>query len=157
MGRYLGIRAGGRLIAMAGERLQLDGATEISAVCTHPDFQGHGYARTLMAALIADAAEQGRQPFLHVKSENGAKRLYEKLGFAVSRVIHLTLIASTEARSRAPQSAPPLTQAVAQRRQHAAVEAWSPPRRCNRRGPGSAGGSSRHTPHRRAAKSRPRP
>ena len=66
---------------MAGERLRPEGHTEISAVCTHPDFTGRGYARALMRVLMADAARAGRRPMLHVKTENGAKRLYERLGF----------------------------------------------------------------------------
>ena len=98
MGRYLGIRAGGRLVAMAGERLRLSGFTEVSAVCTYPEFQGRGYARDLVVTLAADALAHGRRPFLHVKSENGARRLYERLGFRHSRVIHLALLTPGDAR-----------------------------------------------------------
>ncbi len=53
LGEYLGIRKTKRLVAMAGERLHLPGYTEVSAVCTHPDFQGRGYARELMSILHA--------------------------------------------------------------------------------------------------------
>ncbi len=42
-GGYLGVRREGRLVAMAGRRLQLPGWTEISAVCTHPDHRGKGW------------------------------------------------------------------------------------------------------------------
>jgi len=93
MGRYLGIRSGeGRLVAMAGERLRIAGATEISAVCTDPAFAGRGYARALMLPLIAKAVAEGQLPILHVKTENGAKHLYEKLGFHVRRPIRLTSV-----------------------------------------------------------------
>ena len=92
LGRYIGVRLDGRLAAMAGERLRPDGHKEISAVCTHPDFTGRGYARALMLLLMADAARAGRRPMLHVKTENGAKRLYEKLGFSVRRPVRLTVI-----------------------------------------------------------------
>jgi GNAT superfamily N-acetyltransferase len=92
MGRYLGVRVDGRLVAMAGERLRLAGATEISAVCTDPAFTGRGYARALMVPLMATAAADGQLPILHVKTENGAKHLYEKLGFRVRRAIRLTSI-----------------------------------------------------------------
>ncbi len=79
MGRYFGIRSNdGRLIAMAGERLKLNGFTEISAVCTDPGFRGHGHAGALVACLVAQTLEEGRVPFLHVKAENGAKSLYKK-------------------------------------------------------------------------------
>jgi ribosomal protein S18 acetylase RimI-like enzyme len=93
MGRYVGIRVDGRLAAMAGERLRLPDATEISAVCTHPDFQGRGYGRLLMTAMLARITGQGRQPFLHVKTENGAKQLYERLGLRVRREMRLTVFA----------------------------------------------------------------
>jgi len=43
-GGYMGIRDAGRLVAMAGQRLSLTGFTEVSAVCTHPEYRGRGYA-----------------------------------------------------------------------------------------------------------------
>jgi predicted GNAT family acetyltransferase len=92
LGRYVGIRVDGRLAAMAGERMRPAGATEISAVCTHPDFTGRGFARALMTPLLADAFAAGRRPMLHVKTENGAKRLYERLGFTVRHVMRLTIV-----------------------------------------------------------------
>ena len=93
MGRYFGIRSSEEaLVAMAGERLRLDGFTEISAVCTDPAFRGRGYARTLLAALVSEAAAEGCTPFLHVKSETGAKGVYEALGFRVRRRIRLTVL-----------------------------------------------------------------
>jgi predicted GNAT family acetyltransferase len=93
MGRYFGTRSGdGRLIAMAGERLKLNGFTEISAVCTHPDFRGQGHARALVEFLVAETLAEGNVPFLHVKEENGARFLYEKTGFRVRRTMQLTVI-----------------------------------------------------------------
>jgi predicted GNAT family acetyltransferase len=93
MGRYFGVRAeDGVLIAMAGERLKLDGFTEISAVCTHPEFRGRGHARRLVAFLVAQTLREGRVAFLHVKGENTAKVVYEKLGFYVRRAVELTVI-----------------------------------------------------------------
>jgi ribosomal protein S18 acetylase RimI-like enzyme len=94
MGRYLGIRADdGQLIAMAGQRLRLNGFTEISAVCTDPQFRGRGHAQSLIVSLAAQTLEEGGIPFLHVKTENRAKSLYEKIGFRVRRGIHVTVIA----------------------------------------------------------------
>ena len=82
MGEYWGIRQKGELIAMAGERLRLPGYTEISAVCTHPDHLGRGYATSLMEMLIHRIRGRGEQPFLHVRPENTrAVDLYERLGF----------------------------------------------------------------------------
>ena len=95
MGRYFGIRsADGVLVAMAGERLRLDGFTEISAVCTDPAFRGRGYARALVGALVSEAMANGCTAFLHVKSETGAMGVYDALGFAVRRTLRLTVLAT---------------------------------------------------------------
>jgi predicted GNAT family acetyltransferase len=93
MGRYFGIRASdGQLVAMAGERLRSTAFTEISAVCTHPEFRGHGYARDLTTFLAAQILAAGKAPFLHVKSETGAKVVYRKIGFRLRAEICLTVI-----------------------------------------------------------------
>jgi GNAT superfamily N-acetyltransferase len=90
-GTYLGIRHEGRLVAMAGERLQTDHWVEISAVCTHPDRRGCGYATTLVAALADHIRRRGKEPFGHVVGENtSALRLYEELGCEVRRAVHAT-------------------------------------------------------------------
>lgn len=88
MGRYFGIYQGGRLAAMAGERLGTDGFQEISAICTHPDFNGRGYARRLTAMLTNDNLQRDRIPFLHVSRENPrALHLYERIGYRHRRDI----------------------------------------------------------------------
>lgn len=88
MGRYFGMYQDGRLAAMIGERLGTDAYQEISAICTHPDFNGRGYARRLTAMLSNDTLERGRTPFLHVSHENPrAKRLYEQIGYRHRRDI----------------------------------------------------------------------
>lgn len=88
MGRYFGIYQEGRLAAIIGERLGTDTFTEMSAICTHPDFNGRGYARRLTAMLTNDTLERGRTPFLHVSHENTrAKQLYEQIGFRHRRDI----------------------------------------------------------------------
>ncbi len=82
LGDYLGVWQDGRLAAMAGERFHPPGYREISAVCTHPDFQRRGYARQLILQLIHSIQSAGEIPFLHVVSANHAARaLYEALGF----------------------------------------------------------------------------
>ena len=82
MGDYFGIRSDGKLIAMAGERLRVPGYTEISAVCTHPDFLGRGFAGALISLLMGRIRGRGERPFLHVRPENArAITLYERLGF----------------------------------------------------------------------------
>jgi len=82
LGYYVGIRDGGRLVSMAGERLKVPGYTEVSAVCTHPDHLGKGYAGRLMTEVMRCIRERGEKPFLHVRSDNArAIALYERLGF----------------------------------------------------------------------------
>lgn len=90
MGRFLGVREDGRLIAMAGERLHVTGFHEISAVCTHPDRQGRGLGAALMKAVGARMLQEGDQPFLHTYASNAtAIALYKKLGFTVrANVVH---------------------------------------------------------------------
>src|ERR1700688_1210800 len=84
LGVYLGVYAGAKLIAMAGERIALTGLQEISGVCTHPDFAGRGHARRLTRALLSRQQRRGVGSFLHVSEGNmGARRLYESMGFAV--------------------------------------------------------------------------
>ena len=87
LGTYLGIRAGtASLIAMAGERLRLEGHTEISAVSTDEAHRKRGLAARLIAELVGRIAARGERAFLHVAADNvGAIRLYETLGFTTRR------------------------------------------------------------------------
>ncbi len=86
LGEYLGVRIDGRLVAMAGYRMHLDGFTEISAVCTDNEVRGRGLAGSLVTQLVARIHARGEQAFLHATVENvGAIRLYESLGFTVRR------------------------------------------------------------------------
>jgi len=88
MGRYFGIYVDGRLAAMAGERLGTGDFQEVSAICTHPDFNGRGYARRITASLTNDILAQGRTPYLHVSHENPrAKNMYERMGYRLRRDI----------------------------------------------------------------------
>jgi GNAT superfamily N-acetyltransferase len=88
LGRYFGIYEDGRLAAMIGERMGSADSREMSAICTHPDFTGRGYARHLTAWLTNETLARGTQPFLHVSHENPrAKTLYEQLGYRVRRDI----------------------------------------------------------------------
>jgi ribosomal protein S18 acetylase RimI-like enzyme len=93
LGTYLGIKIDGALAAMGGERMRLPGFTEISAVCTHPEHRGRGYAQALVTELARRIKERGETPFLHVKTDNiDAIHVYEKLGFHTRRHAHLTVM-----------------------------------------------------------------
>jgi predicted GNAT family acetyltransferase len=93
LGRYIGVRMDGKLVAMAGERTQLDGFTEISAICVDPVARGRGYAASLTKLLIAAIVARGDTPYLHVFTSNeGAIALYRKLGFVERRVVYLTVL-----------------------------------------------------------------
>ena len=90
MGSYIGIRDGGRLVAMAGERMHCEGYTEISAVCVSDAHRGKGIAGRLMGILRREIRERGETPFLHVRDDNAtAIGLYERLGFQTRRTFHL--------------------------------------------------------------------
>ncbi|MGH7653422.1 MAG: GNAT family N-acetyltransferase [Gemmatimonadaceae bacterium] len=90
LGNYYGVRQGARLAAIAGERLHPTGYTEVSGVCTHPDFRGRGYAGQLVTSLVRRITARGETPFLHLKTDNNAAlRVYESLGFRTRRFINL--------------------------------------------------------------------
>ncbi len=93
LGEFLGIRDGGRLAAMAGERMRPHGAVEASAVCVHPEHRGKAFARHLLAERTRRIMARGDAAFLHVYPSNaGAIALYESLGYVVRRQLHLTRV-----------------------------------------------------------------
>ena len=93
MGHYIGVFRGDRLIAMTGERLRLDGFGEVSAVCTHPDFQGRGIAKALVSVIGAEIVARGEVPFLQAFAGNAvAIGTYERLGFTPRRHLTFTLV-----------------------------------------------------------------
>jgi ribosomal protein S18 acetylase RimI-like enzyme len=93
LGTYLGIRCEGKLVAMAGERLKVPGHTEVSAVCTHPEHTGKGYAGVLMAEVMRGIRERGETPFLHVREDNArAVEIYKRLGFRKRKLGHFAVL-----------------------------------------------------------------
>lgn len=88
MGNYYGIFKDGKLVATAGERLSMDGFTEVSAIVTHPEHIGQGYAKQLTAYMANAIFSKGQIPFLHTgHTNNKAISLYQKLGFSIRREI----------------------------------------------------------------------
>lgn len=82
LGNYYGIYKNNQLVAVTGERMQMNEYIEVSAVITHPEHTGQGYAKQLVAHTVNAIFEQNKTPFLHVAESNiRAVKLYEKLGF----------------------------------------------------------------------------
>ena len=102
LGQYEGIFEEDKLVAMAGQRLQPDPYTEISAVCTHPDHTGRGYGARLVSSQISRILAASHTPFLHLNTDNtSAYKLYEKLGFQIRRPIRVYVL-----ERRAPEGTP---------------------------------------------------
>ncbi len=98
LGAFVGVKQDGRLVAMSGERMRPEGFTEVSAVCTHPDCRGRGYAGALMRVVMGRILDRGETPFLHAYASNaGAIGLYETLGFKVRRPMVSLVLALTGA------------------------------------------------------------
>ena len=93
-GDYFGIRIGGKLAAMAGERMRLPGLAELSGVSTWPEFRGQGLASVLVRRVVRGFLDRGETPFLHCYSANaGAVALYETLGFRTRARMSFTILA----------------------------------------------------------------
>jgi predicted GNAT family acetyltransferase len=93
LGQFIGIRDNGKLVAMAGERMWIDSLREVSAVCTHPDAQGRGYARALIRRVVNRMLDAGETPFLHTESKNlRAIEVYRTLGFVTRAEFPLLVV-----------------------------------------------------------------
>jgi len=90
---YFGVFIEGRLAAMTGQRMHPLPYMEVSAVCTHPDFRGLGYAKTLMLHVMKIILDNSFTPFLHVLSNNSnAIELYKTIGFQTRKQIFVDVI-----------------------------------------------------------------
>lgn len=96
-GNYFGIFDGDQLVSMAGQRLQTNDFTEVSAICTDPDHLGKGYAAALTQKVCTCIYDSGKTPFLHVRQDNvGAIKLYQKLGFEIRTDIFFAIFKKKE-------------------------------------------------------------
>jgi predicted GNAT family acetyltransferase len=92
-GHYSGVLDGDKLIAMAGQRMHAFNYAEISAVCTHPDHLGRGYAKQLLLNQVQRMQAAGIVPYLHVLTSNErAIKIYESIGFAKRKVLHFYVL-----------------------------------------------------------------
>jgi predicted GNAT family acetyltransferase len=93
LGDYYGVRRNERLIAMAGERMHLDGWTEVSAVCTDAAARGQGLGSALVRAVLHGIGRRSERAFLHAASSNTpAIRVYQALGFRTRRELTVTVL-----------------------------------------------------------------
>jgi predicted GNAT family acetyltransferase len=92
-GRWFGVRREGRLVAMAGERMRVEGFGEVSGVCVDPSVRGEGLGAVVTLAAADGIRERGDHPMLHVREGNdGAHRLYRRLGFEVRRTVVVAIL-----------------------------------------------------------------
>lgn len=92
-GPFQGIFENGNLVAMAGQRMAPLPYVEVSAVCTHPDYTGKGYAKQLLISQANHIIAQNRIPFLHVRDDNyRAIKVYENVGFVTRTDIHFYML-----------------------------------------------------------------
>lgn len=93
LGRFYGIWIEGRLVAMAGERMRPSGFTEVSAVCTLPDYRGRRYGELLVDAVSRRIFQRDETAVLHAFSDNvSAVGLYRKLGFVLRKEFRVTMM-----------------------------------------------------------------
>jgi ribosomal protein S18 acetylase RimI-like enzyme len=98
LGLYLGLwnedaPGGPVLAAMTGQRARTHEACEVSAVCTHPDYQRRGLAKALVSQVAAQTIQSGLTPFLHVNQDNtSALATYQSLGFTRVRALWVTVL-----------------------------------------------------------------
>ncbi|MDU8887281.1 GNAT family N-acetyltransferase [Yeosuana sp. MJ-SS3] len=86
MGNYYGIFINQKLVAITGERMQMDDYIEVSAVITHPEHTGKGYAKQLIKHTVDHIFNRNKIPILHVAESNvGPINLYKTLGFITRR------------------------------------------------------------------------
>jgi predicted GNAT family acetyltransferase len=97
LGDFWGVKIDGRLAAMAGERMKQPGYTELSGVCSHPEFRGSGLGRLLSLFVANQIAARGEVPYLHAYASNTtAIGLYESIGFRLRSMMNVAVVQRAE-------------------------------------------------------------
>lgn len=92
-GNYFGVFQNGKLAAMTGQRMHVDNYSEVSAVCTHPDHSGKGYAYALMLHQVRLILQDQQIPFLHVRTDNTrAIEIYKRTGFILNGAMNFYVL-----------------------------------------------------------------
>jgi ribosomal protein S18 acetylase RimI-like enzyme len=92
LGEFFGIKIDGRLAAMAGERMKQPGFSELSGVCSHPDFRGASLGKIMSLHVTNRIFARGETPYLHAYTTNAAAiRLYESIGFELRRELNVAV------------------------------------------------------------------
>jgi predicted GNAT family acetyltransferase len=94
LGPFIGVKQDGELVAMAGRRLRVEGFTELSGVCTHPNYRGRGYAAALSRRVVNEIHAAGEAAFLHAFADHDATiAFYRSLGFEIRAPMTYTILA----------------------------------------------------------------
>ncbi|MER9233730.1 GNAT family N-acetyltransferase [Mesorhizobium sp. M0622] len=97
LGDFWGVKIEGRLAAMAGERMKQPGYTELSGVCSHPEFRGGGLGKLLSLFVANQIVARGEVPYLHAYASNAtAIRLYESIGFRLRSMMNVAVVQRAE-------------------------------------------------------------
>lgn len=97
LGDFWGVKIEGRLVAMAGERMKQPGYTELSGVCSHPEFRGGGLGKLLSLFVANRIMARGEVPYLHAYASNAtAIRLYESIGLRLRSTMNVAVVQRTE-------------------------------------------------------------
>ena len=85
--RWAGVERNGRLLAVAGQEVEVSGAAHLVSVCCEPEFRGMGYARAVCSRLVVEADSDGSPvTILEMYAANAAGRaLYAAIGFTEVR------------------------------------------------------------------------
>jgi ribosomal protein S18 acetylase RimI-like enzyme len=112
---FLVIEAGAELVGRFYHWSAPDGTTDpesdrVIDVSLMPRWRGRGLGGALLRAAMVHAASRGRGVTLHVHRHNdGARRLYERLGFVIAgdAGLHMEMLWLPKAASPSPSRTPP--------------------------------------------------